>query len=155
MRFILTIAFMVFAVQASALPSDKIKAMVNLVGQAKGGCWTKLRETREYAEEKLRMKGIAYVLPMDTYASDEYPEFHIQNFFLTITVTAQRAGESFCYGDINIRLHSYDTLNDKTFTNYEKLYDIVRNEGGIVLYKYGNLNNDVLDTVSRFISEVE
>ena len=88
LRFILTIAFMVFAVQASALPLDKIKAMVNLVDQAKGGCWTNLRETREYAEEKLRMKGIAYVLPMDTYASDEYPEFHIQNFFLTITVTA-------------------------------------------------------------------
>ncbi len=31
---------------------------VVLAHDAKGACWTNLKEVREYAEEKLRMKGV-------------------------------------------------------------------------------------------------
>ena len=42
----------------SADDLSKISVMVVIDDNAKGACWTNLREVREYAEEKFRFKGV-------------------------------------------------------------------------------------------------
>ena len=64
MRSILIALLMTFATQAGAWIYDDNFALrntmqmaVSIRDSARGGCWTNLRESREYAEEKLRISG--------------------------------------------------------------------------------------------------
>ena len=52
---------------------------IQLLNDATGACWTNLKEVREYAEEKLRMKGVKIVnqrLPYDVFKSYRF-QIHV------------------------------------------------------------------------------
>ena len=58
MRILAALLLIGLAFEASATELKNIKATVQLQDKATNGCWTNLKETREYAERNLRMKGI-------------------------------------------------------------------------------------------------
>ena len=59
----------------------KIEVNVELADNATGACWTNLKETREYAEEKLRTFGI-------TVSDTKYMSTKIEHYWLVIGVSA-------------------------------------------------------------------
>ena len=56
---------------------------VNLIDGATGACWTNLKETKEYSEEKLRMSGI-------TVADEKGSDAKAKIYTLNIVVNANR-----------------------------------------------------------------
>ena len=55
MRILATIILVMFSSTVWSTELQNIKVKVYLQDNASGGCWTNLKETREYAEEKLRV----------------------------------------------------------------------------------------------------
>ena len=56
MRILAALLLIGLAFEASATELKNIKATVQLQDKATNGCWTNLKETREYAARNLRMK---------------------------------------------------------------------------------------------------
>ena len=76
-------------VQAANKSLSGVKTVkIDLEDDAKGACWTNLKEVREYAEEKFRIKGIKVV--------EDYPKhndrvvFEKGMYWLRITVVGER-----------------------------------------------------------------
>ena len=103
---------------------------------ASEACWTNLKNSREYAEEKLRSKGIK----TRSEAGAEY--------ILKIDVLAFRDGTGWCVGTIQISLETL-ALVDTTMP----VSAIVGKRRTIVQVK-DNLNNDVLDMISKLVSDL-
>ena len=110
MRRLLMLLFTVFATQASAnlMTIDDLKNLkyieVLIGDKAKGGCWTNLRESREYAEEKLRSVGATL------YNGQEkiFGEYYI----LSLQVRSQRNKNlPICYGSIEVQLMTGSSIN--------------------------------------------
>ena len=110
MRTLLMLLFTVFATQASAnlMTIDDLKNLkyieVLIDDKAKDGCWTNLRESREYAEEKLRSVGATL------YNGQEkiFGEYYI----LSLQVRSQRNKNlPICYGSIEVQLMTGSSIN--------------------------------------------
>ena len=141
MRILATILLLVLSSKAWSTELQNIKANVFLQDSATGGCWTNLKETREYAEEKLRMKNIQI-------ADFDVPEFVENEFWLFIEVTAVRTVAGNCSGFMNVRLISFFKIN-------EQWYTIVRNSKmQSALIPSNNFNNYILDVVKDLFSEM-
>ena len=81
---------------------------VSLNDFAVGGCWTNLREVREYAEEKLRTKGIKTTYDGTIMDAED------KSYYLSISVTAQpvfKNKSGGCYGVVNINLEGWVIIN--------------------------------------------
>ena len=116
--------------------------MVYLQDNATGGCWTNLKETREYAEEKLRMKNIQQ-------GDFDVPEFVNNEFWLWIEVREARTVAGNCSGLMNVRLISFITINGQWYT-------IVRNSKlTSALIPSNNFNNYTLDVVKELFNEIK
>ena len=81
MRILATILLLLLSSTAWSIELKNIKASVLLQDAASGGCWTNLKETREYAEEKLRMKNIqiedkVYIPNMGAYSTSCSTDFN-------------------------------------------------------------------------------
>ena len=121
--------------------SDTKAIKVFLDDNAKGACWTNLRETREYAEEKVRMLGGKiddFVLPLAPERKYELNIFvHLQRYFVDDTGP--------CYGNIRIAL--------KTFAQVDTFFhssEIAHFEA--VLLDPNNLNKETINAISIFFS---
>ena len=110
MRTLLMLLFTVFATQASAnlMTIDDLKNLkyieVLIDDKAKGGCWTNLHESREYAEEKLRSVGATL------YNGQEkiFGEYYI----LSLQVRSQRNKNlPICYASIEVQLMTGSSIN--------------------------------------------
>lgn len=145
MRSILIALLMTLATQAGALVFDenfnfKSKRLyVMLQDHAIEGCWTNLREAREYAEEKLRMKGA--IIQNDGWDSD--------TFLLEITVISFRNpnADSQCIGMIRVNISDmkyFNELNRRLALVSENSYALLHNK---------NLNTQVLDRISVALAE--
>ena len=141
MRILATILLLLLSSKAWSTELQNIKAMVYLQDNATGGCWTNLKETREYAEEKLRMKNIQQ-------GDFDVPEFVNNEFWLWIEVRAGRTVAGNCSGLMNVRLISFITINGQWYT-------IVRNSKlTSALIPSNNFNNYTLDVVKELFNEI-
>ena len=107
MRSILIALLMTFATQAGAWIYDDNFALrntmqmaVSIRDSARGGCWTNLRESREYAEEKLRISGAKV-----RDKTDFKPNASLGSYYFEIYVHARREnknGTGGCQGTIGL-----------------------------------------------------
>ena len=121
--------------------SDTKAIKVVLDDNASSACWTNLRETREYAEEKVRMLG-GKIGDFDlAFASERQYELnihvHLQRVFVDDTGP--------CYGNVRIVLQTY-AIVDTFFHNSEIAYF-----AGILLHD-NNLNAQTISAISKFFS---
>lgn len=76
---------------------DKIGTVqVDILDQISGACWTNLRESREYVEEKLRSKGVRL--------RENGPWGFEVDYFVIINAAGSRAADGQCSGAINVQL---------------------------------------------------
>ena len=78
------------------------------------GCWTNLKESREYAEEKLRIQGV------EVDDSKTYPSAIDKNYQFLISVSAGRLTDrsSSCTGHISVSLVGYSIVNGVGHLSY-------------------------------------
>lgn len=144
MRTLLIALMMTLATQAGAEVMDKSfningkKFFVSLVDNANGGCWTNLKEVREYSEEKLRM--------LRAVVNSGWEE---DGFVLWIFVNSERIAEynSSCYGYAEVRV-----LDMKYFKPPINRMAQLSSVGKIIISD-PNLNNIVLDLVKIALDE--
>ena len=93
MRILAALLLIGLAFEASATELKKIKANVQLQDKATNGCWTNLKETHDYAERNLRMKGIQ---------TGEFaiPDFFCYRFQRWIELNAARTAAGLCKGSM-------------------------------------------------------
>lgn len=150
--FILLCAIMAWSVPARSQVHDKDFRLskvedvrVTLFDDVSGACWTNLKEVREYAEEKLRMKG-AKVVSDRTYSA--YAS--LNTYTLEIIVTGRRAYEDnsgFCIGSFDITLFTFAELNGLIHKA------VIHNVGGLSTQL--NLNRAAIELVSTFMADLK
>ena len=111
---------------------------VILDDQATGACWTNLRETREYTEEKIRMAGGRVYQTGARYWPDYYS--------LMVTVRSNRLSNGTCFGLILVDLKTGAVVNGKAHS---------ASALSITNYFTGapNANNFVISLVQDFFTE--
>jgi len=147
--FALLFAFMAWSSQVEAEVFDpnfelsQIKGVsVYLIDDAKGACWTNLKEVREYAEEKLHMRGVKGVDGQTSLTME-------QNYLFSIAVHSRRLlkdGSGHCWGSIRVILSTVTMINGN------------RHKALIGEYSAGSLlktnqNRRVIEAVSEFLAE--
>ena len=91
---------------AESLKSLEVKVVLS--DYATGACWTNLKEVREYAEEKLRGRGIKV-------SDTEYMQAEYKTYWFNIIVSARRFyedGSGPCLGRIGINLKGWAYINN-------------------------------------------
>ena len=150
MRFlVLFCALMAWSAKADAAVIDNNfrlnevgNVIVHLADEATGACWTNLKEVREYAEEKLRMKGVK-VTEKDTFTSKTY--------ILEIAVSAMRYladGSGGCVGYIRVHLSTYARVHDI-------FHNAIAAANGTTIVNPQNFNRYTIEAVSDLISELK
>ena len=142
MRAAIIALMLTFASQAGAEIIDESfnirgkKFYVYLIDGASGGCWTNLREVREYAEEKLQMRG---AIVDDGWDKD--------GFTLKININAIRNpnADTQCFGNIDIAVMDMSYYASKRWA-------LISNFAGTNLVNK-NMNNAVLDRVNQALAE--
>ena len=95
-----------------SLTKDDLKELsvrVEIVDNAKGACWTNLKEVREYAEEKLRTFGVEK-------SETDIMDTDLQTYWLFVHVAALRTLQNnagMCLGSVDVSLESWTTINGK------------------------------------------
>ena len=141
MRILVALLLIGLTYEASAAELKNIKATVQLQDKATNGCWTNLKETRKYAEKKLRIKGIQT-------GDFDVPDFFSNEFWLWIEVHAARTAAGHCTGYMSTELLSFFSLNDHFYTvSRHSLLDRA-------FIPSSNMNNDILDHVKDFFNNV-
>ena len=141
MRILVALLLIGLTYEASAAELKNIKATVQLQDKATNGCWTNLKETRKYAEKKLRIKGIQT-------GDFDVPDFFSNEFWLWIEVHAARTAAGHCTGYMSAELLSFFSLNDHFYTvSRHSLLDRA-------FIPSSNMNNDILDHVKDFFNNV-
>ena len=152
LRTLMVAMFMSLATHASAgdiFYDDKItikdlqniRVNLKLTDGATGACWTNIKEVREYAEEKLRMKGV-------TVTSDVVMDVRVKAYYLTINVNARRLtanNSGPCVHSIGANLYSWVRANGLKHIGYLARLDKVN---GI----NDNANRSVLLMVEEFFA---
>ena len=121
---------------------EGLEVNVQIEDNATGACWTNLKEVREYAEEKLRMKGVKILTEEKAY------DF-LKNFRLDISLIADRVyedGSGPCYGAIILSLRTFSKIN-------ESVMWAVAGEARFRTLRTTNLNRTMIETLSKFIAE--
>ena len=145
MKKLLAIGAFFTAAWCSAVSAQWVSADVNpksvgtihvyLQDDAKGGCWTNLREVREYAQEKLRIAGYS--------TSAEKNTFGVR---LEVWVLAYKSNGQ-CVGNLRATLGK-PTVQDGLFGYLEVAnHNLLTNENG-------NLNATVISLVQELINKI-
>jgi hypothetical protein len=153
MRSILIALLMTFATQAGAWIYDDNFALrntmqmaVSIRDSARGGCWTNLRESREYAEEKLRISG-AKVRDKTEFE----PNALLGSYYFEIYVHARREnkdGSGGCQGTIIISIYGNALLNGQN--HVAAIF-----ENSFITSQAVNLNNDILEAIGISFADLE
>lgn len=123
--------------------SDTKSVSVTLADDASDGCWTNLRETREYAEEKLRAKG-ANIVPQ--------PVAGLHNYELAVSVNAYRTKFG-CVANVNLQIRALIRVPN---LKGDQLGHFALVAGSNQLFSgYDKMNNEVLNEVKEFISRLK
>ena len=119
----------------SANPTSIGTISVGIADAAKDACWTNLREVREYAEEKLRIRGYNVVAEIGG------------GYEFAISVDAFRNDAGSCIGTFDVQIWAGNTRNG-VFGFHE--IGSVQNYGT----NRNNLNNWVIGVISEMIEEM-
>ena len=117
---------------------------ISLLDDAKEACWTNLKETREYAEEKLKMLGgkiEEFNLPL---ASNN--QYQLQVHVQLSRIFANKTGP--CFGSISMEIMTYALVNDLFHKS------VIVNYDARLLHKV-NLNQAVITALSEFFSDLK
>ena len=119
----------------TANPTSIGTISVGIADDAKDACWTNLREVREYAEEKLKIKGYNVVAEMGG------------GYEFAIKVKAFRSDAGTCIGEYSIQIWAGNTRNG-VFGFHEI--------GGFTNYgtHQNNFNNWVIGVISNMIEQM-
>ena len=127
-------------------PSFELKKVafiaVTLQDAAVGACWTNLKEVREYAEEKLRMKGAK--IDNDAVIGEDW-----NTYSFTINVNSARLysdGSGPCYGNVTVGLYTFSMVNGNLHIGSVGSVDFLQ-------ANRKNLNQTVIEAVRNFIDE--
>lgn len=145
MKKLLAIGAFFTAAWCSAVSAEWVSPDVNpksvgtihvyLEDEAEDGCWTNLREVREYAEEKLRMAGYSTAAEKNIFGVD-----------LLVRVLAYKSNGQ-CLGNLSASLVK-PTIQDGLF-GYFKLAG-----NSALTNKKGNLNATVISFVQALINKM-
>ena len=115
---------------------SKIKHLsVTLNDNAKDACWTNLTETREYAEEKVRMAGGTLYETGQKYFGEYYD--------LIVTVSSHRARNGLCFGSLKVTLGTAAEINgERHNANHRSMSTYFSN--------VQNANQIIIDLVQSF-----
>lgn len=145
MRTLLMLIFTVFATQASSndMTIDDLRNLkyieVKINDLAEDGCWTNLRESREYAEEKLRSVGATL------YNGQEkiYGEYYI----LALQVRSRRnENMPICFGSIRVQLFTGSIINGFVHVSSAPFGTEA------VFMRADNANNAMLQAIQNFFN---
>ena len=143
--FLITLA-LIFANQATAITLSEMESVrVIFEDGAKNGCWTNLRESREYVEEKLRQKG-AKITDRDTLINAR-----LKTYMFYLNVNAKRIykdGTGPCYGNVKAKVETITTVNG------DDGFFILKDDSSIIL-RSDNFNRDILDIISDLVRELD
>ena len=129
-------------IAASAWVNEKFsRNLVNDVwvltqDEVSGGCWTNLKQSREYAEEKLRSKGYN----VTAQRGSEY-------IFL-ISAVGFRDSTGWCVASITISLETLALVDDVMAVSAT-----IGRKSGVTQIK-NNINNDVTDYISDLMNDL-
>jgi hypothetical protein len=130
------------------LTADDLRGLnavrVSLRDGANGACWTNLKEVREYAEEKLRIKGMAVTDINEPGLASE------GTYWLSIVVHAKRVYENNtgpCVGSLSASLVGVDYVGE--WINAITLAAI---ELGVTIKK-DNFNRVSIEMISQFFDK--
>lgn len=119
---------------SNANPGSIGSVTIALIDDAVNACWTNLRDAREYAEEKLEIKGYDVVVEGGDYIFD-------------ITVNAERISNGSCYGSVSVQIWA-SNVRDGVFGAHE-----IGTTAGIS-YNPSNINNWVIEMISAMIARM-
>jgi hypothetical protein len=128
-----------FAQQAGLEYLKGIKDIDVFLGDgATDACWTNLTESREYAEEKVRMAG------GNLYEAGT-PKAHGEFYSLNLDVISSRANNGLCFGYIEVHLNTGTRLNGKFHLAKARFTHNIFTQAP-------NANSLVIDVVQTFFS---
>ena len=132
----------VFALDAHAqFVSDDLSPVtignvsVKIHDEATDGCWTNLGEVKNYAKDKLELKGY------------KISDTNFEYYTIYVLVATQRTEEGRCFGSINIQVLKAE-ISGGIFGFHE-----VANHGGIFNYAE-NANNYILNLINELTSKM-
>lgn len=122
-------------------PNTIQSIQVRVVENAEGACWTNLKEVREYAEEKLRIKGYNVVAEL------QYPR--PPDFWFWIGVGGKRDPIDACDGAISISVQSMARVGA-----FGGRFVLVPEVNTSISSAGANLNRRVLEAVQEMIDHM-
>ena len=144
MKTVFSVLFALFAstaCSAEVFGLDYLKTIkqieVLLDDGATGACWTNLKESREYAEEKVRMAGGKLY--------DVGDKYYGQHYLFRIKVRSQRAADGGCFGFYEIALLTATAVNGEEHNAYH------RSLTNAFAYA-ANANTYVIEAIQMFFS---
>jgi hypothetical protein len=146
MRIAMLALLLLISSQAEAISLRETNTIwVNVNDYASGGCWTNLKEVRDYTEATLVNKGAVVVQNNIGGMIDE------KHFRVAINVTAQRLysdGTGPCYGSIEFRLDGLDNIYNQFSWN-------VIEHSAFIEADNNNFNRAVLTVLSDFLKSLK
>lgn len=127
-------------------PDDFQTASVRLLDDAKNGCWTNIGETKTYAEDQLRLRGLD-VVQRDSYEFETDPFWEDGHIAFLLRVEAQRIGNGLCAGHVIVMMAKSWDWDDRSFVAGTLGYP-----ASWSIWDDNNLNTLVLDFTKGFIS---
>ena len=142
MRLIISLILLLTASTAHAVNVRGASVNVAIHDAATGGCWTNLREVREYVEEKLYSRGAR--LAQDIGLLDD----NVYRLYVSVTGGKLYAdGSGPCIGKYTVR------LDGLTLIKGEPVWAVFVEESWLQAAD-GNLNAVVNDVVNQFFREI-
>jgi hypothetical protein len=122
---------------------EKVRSIeVVLNDNTKSACWTNLKEVREYAEEKLRIKGARIDNDAKTWSN-----FNTYTFIIQVNSTRlYMDGSGPCYGNVNAEIYTIGSVNGS-------MHILIPGSYNFIAASATNFNQTVIETVSAFIAE--
>jgi len=141
-RFLYVLLVIIFPTIVSGIPfntklsdfNDYKEVKLILQDNVNGGCWTNLKEVREYSEEKIKNSGMT----LNTSGTHFYQ--------LVVYVSGRRFG-GLCFGQINVGLYTPTKL-----WNGERGMVIIK-EIGLTPGGNDSLNMDIFNSIGLFFKK--
>ena len=134
--FLMTVSTQASTQEMTYSDLKNLRINVLLADSAKDACWTNLTESREYAEEKLRLAGAIVPLPLS-----------VPNYFLRLKVMSKRnKALSLCYGSIRVELLTPTMVNGRDHVASAM-------ESDAIFMGRQNVNTDVIERIQSFFDD--
>ena len=122
---------------------EGVKVMI--IDTATGACWTNLKEVREYAEEKLRIKDAKILGQNDLIHAS------LKNYGLAVEVFARRLytdDSGPCIGGVTLSLFTFAKVNEKMHVAQIAMHSRI-------LTDHQNLNRLAINLTAELIGKIQ